>query len=145
MNNTERSFYHFDRIRINSEKSIKTLKEDLPIKELEQECHFFKIRKPHATASAMGKKSSVEIGVPSRKALELLRKHDSILSPYVITYLEITKDTFRESEKEAVSEAWEKCKTISKLWSSSYFVYDPNKIADYVPDDGYYETPTINI
>jgi hypothetical protein len=121
------------------------LEEKLPINELEKECRSFMIKKPYSTAKMQGKKARLEIIVASQKALELLRKHDSILSPYVITYLEITKDTFRESEKEAVSEAWEKCKTISKLWSSSYFVYDPNKIADYVPDDGYYETPTINI
>jgi hypothetical protein len=144
MNNTERSFYHFDRIRINSEKSIKTLKEKLPIKELEQECHFFKIRKPHATASAMGNKSSLEIGVPSRKALELLRKHDSILSPYAITYLEITKDTFRESEKEAVSEVKNKRGSLRKLWSNSYFVWDPDKRSNIDLKKGLYITPKIS-
>jgi hypothetical protein len=70
------SFYHFDKIRINSEKTIKTLEKKLPVKELEQECYSFMIKKPYAVAKGQGKKARLEIIVPSRKALELLQKHD---------------------------------------------------------------------
>jgi hypothetical protein len=137
------SFYHFDRIRINSEKSIKTLEKKLPIKELEQECRSFKIGKPYTEDGNLGMKVRLEIFVPSRKALELLQKHDSILFPYAITSLEITKDSFRESEEQAVSEVKGERGKLRKLWANGHFVFDPNKIHDYVPKDGYYETPTI--
>jgi hypothetical protein len=143
MSKVGRSFYHFDRIRINSEKSIKTLEEKLPIKELEKECRSFMIKKPYAIAKMQGKKARLEIIVASRKALELLHKYDSLLSPYAITYLEITKDAFRESEKEAVSEVKSQRGILRKLWSNSYFIYEPEKKEDYIPKDNFYNTPTI--
>jgi hypothetical protein len=143
MSNVGSSFYHFDRIRIVSQRSVKTLKEKLPIKELEQECRSFKIGKPYTEAGNLGMKVRLEIFVPSRKALELLHKYDSIFFPYAITYLEITKDAFRESEEQAVSEVKGERGRLRKRWSNSYYIYDPNKIHDYVPNDGYYETPTI--
>ena len=55
---TRTAFYHFDRIRINSETSIKTLEKNLPVKELEKECHTFKIGRSHKTATDLGSKCS---------------------------------------------------------------------------------------
>jgi hypothetical protein len=87
MSKVGRRFYHFDRIRINSEKSIKTLGEKLPINELEKECRSFMIKKPYAIAKMQEKKARLEIIVASRKALELLCTHQWKLRPYYITYL----------------------------------------------------------
>jgi hypothetical protein len=140
---TGRSFYHFDRIRINSQKDIKIVKNILPIKELEQECYSFKIRKPYEKASALGNESCLEIIVASQKALEILRKHHTKLRPYQITYLEITKDTFKESEEQAVSEVKRKKGTLRKRWSRGHFVNDPDKKENYYPKAGYYNTPVI--
>ena len=125
-------YYHFDRISIVSERGLKTIKKGFPINDFKKECSFFKMRETVERARvvdgyfiALEKKVRIEIVTPSGKALKLLRKHDSILFPYAITYLEITKDNFRESEEQAVSEVKEERGKLRKLWPNSYFIYEP--------------------
>ncbi len=65
-------YYHFDKIRINSQKDLGLLLEHLPVKEIKSECHSLKIRKPHKKASTLGNRVSLEIVAPLKKALELL-------------------------------------------------------------------------
>jgi len=136
--------YHFDKIRVNSQKDLDFILDVLPVKEIRRECYSLKIRKPHKKASTIGNRVSLEIVAPSKKALELLRINQWKLRPYYITYLEVTKDTFRESEDQAVSEVKEDRGKLRKRWANSYFVFDPNKQENPKLKKGLYITPTIS-
>jgi hypothetical protein len=57
--------------------------------------------------------------------------------------LEITKDTFRESEEQAVSEVKGKRGKLRKRWANSHFIYEPDKKANLEFKKGLYITPTI--
>jgi hypothetical protein len=117
--------YYFDKIRINSKRDFSELRTILPIDELKKECRSFDIKRPYAKARTWGYLSRVEVVASNMAFLKLLFSHDSDLTPYSISYLEITQDTFGKPDEllEQELKINRETETLRKKYSGS-FVYD---------------------
>jgi hypothetical protein len=135
--------YSFDRMRILSGQKLKTLHQNLPKKELENECAFFRLSPASEVAGKYGFSSSIEIVNPTENFFRLLLKHKTDLSysgifvskriEPKISYLEVARETFYQKDWEAEDAAFELGGTLRKKWSPKNFnydaMYDPN-VAD---------------
>jgi hypothetical protein len=117
--------YYFDTIWINSKRDFSELRSILPIDELKKECRSFDIKRPYPKAKTWGYLSRVEVVASNMAFLKLLFSHDSDLTPYSISYLEITKDTFGKPDEllEQELKINRETETLRKKYSGS-FVFD---------------------
>jgi len=119
--------FYFDKIRINSTEKPVVLKKKLPIANLRKNSKYFSIREASSKAKMSKYKSSLEIVAPSQPFLQLLLQHEPSLQRYIISKLEIAKDTFCKTKDEAVRLCWERLKTTRKKYSADHFIYDQSK------------------
>lgn len=119
--------YYFDKIRINSTQEDVALKNILPTDNLHKNSKFFRIRYPSSKAKMSRFKSSLEIVAPTKSFLQLILQHERHLKTYFISYLEIAKDTFCITKRDADSLCWERLKSIRKKYSKNHFIYDQRK------------------
>jgi len=115
--------FYYDKIRINSEMNVST-NNKLPIKGLEKNSYFFSIRKASLKASWKKFQSSLEIVAPTQTFFQLLLQNETIIEPYMISHLEIARDTFYKTNYDAEHMCWETLKTCRKKFSSNHFIYD---------------------
>jgi len=119
--------YHFDRIRINSKKTVEELESRIPFRYLRTVCKAFEIKSPYLAAKRHGFLSRLEMTAPSEAFLKSLFHYDSRITPYSISHLEIACDTYYPTERDAVSASVDLAETLRKKWSAKNFVYDRYK------------------
>ena len=66
----------------------------------------------------------IEIGVPSRKCLELLARYFSTQKSYKLSYFEITRDIICRTKEEAEEKATSLFMTMRRRYTSKGFIYD---------------------
>jgi len=117
--------FYIDRIAILSFFPFYVVRNDLSyLQEDRQESSYFKILATSHQAKKGYFKSRIEIGVPSRRCLEKLSGYFSYRQEHRISYLEITRDIFYPTEKEAIGKLFDKLNCTRRKYSSKQFIYD---------------------
>jgi len=118
--------FYFDRINVNTYYDPATLRNILPVGELEKECVSFEIKEPTDKAVELGSKSRIEMIAPSKEALGLLRKAmEEVNLSYFITKIEITKDIFvAGSAEDAERIIMKKTSTLRRKNSPRFFRFN---------------------
>ena len=112
--------YHFDKITINSEEEVKKVSHILTDNGLS-------ISAASYAAQQWGYKSRIDLVAPSMETLAHLRQHKQDIWPYTISYIEIAKDIFFNSDSEADSWVRKQLEILRKRWSFGGFNYDQYK------------------
>jgi hypothetical protein len=119
-----REGFYFDQIEINTNQEIEELRKLLPENELSQEASKFSIRKASKNAQKVGFKSRIKVVAPSHKCLEILSMYLSDIAIVKFSDLEIARDTFYNTEREAEYESNKLLQTLRMKYNSEYFIYD---------------------
>lgn len=121
---TKGNGYYYDKIRINLKITPNKLIKLLPIDELKEESYYFLVSDSSDEARKFGLFATIDMVAPSRKCLEILDKQIPRATTTKISKLEITRDTFFETEQVAQAELNKLLPTIRKKYTSEHFIYD---------------------
>jgi hypothetical protein len=115
--------YYYDRIRINTDLDKITLRKLLPKKFFAGETRGHSIKDASPAARRIGFRSKIELVAPTIKCLEALSKLMNN-STVKISYLEIARDIFTETQREAEARSYGSLMTLRKKYTSEHFIYD---------------------
>jgi hypothetical protein len=119
----QEQIYYFDQIRINSKRKLENVSQIL-------KDNGFKIAGASDVARRYGFETSIEMVIPSKETFSHLKQHEQAIWPYNISYLEVAKDIFFDSDSEADSWVGKRLETMRKRWSFGGFIYDQFKEND---------------
>lgn len=120
--------FYIDRMAILSYFPFYVVKKDLSfLQEDRHESTYFKILATSHQAKRGYFKSRIEIGVPSRKCLEILSRYFSHRQEHRISYLEITRDIFYPTDQDAIDKLLHALTLTRRKYSSKRFIYDQTK------------------
>ena len=129
---TEKTGFYYDKIRINTDLAVRDLRKLFPPKWLREETHSWSFGRASEAARNWGFKSRIELVAPTRNCIISLSK--ALNSKKVkISYLELAKDVFFKTKREAEVEAYNAIKTLRKKYTTNHFIYDQNFRDDVTP------------
>jgi hypothetical protein len=111
-----RAGYYIDRVRINSKREFKKLKQVFNLQRLT-------VKIAYETAMKFGFRSRLDLVAPTEKDLAVILKNESRIHPYKIAYLEVAKDSFQKNLHDAEMVIFHNLKTLDRRWSTEGFDY----------------------
>tara|TARA_B100001964_G_C14221632_1_gene595554 strand:- start:1119 stop:2087 length:969 start_codon:yes stop_codon:yes gene_type:complete len=111
---------YFDRIKINSNQTVQSLKKTLPldgIQFLSRKCQLSNIK---GRVRNFGFKSKIDIIAPQKEAIEILSHYACFLGQYKISYIEITRDQITDSKNEAIEKVEFSLKFMKKKYTHEF-------------------------